>query len=133
MELKNCPGCGKLFVDNPSGLCPDCYRRQEAEEQKVVEYLRRQKKASVAEIHNATGVEEKIIFRMVKRGRLYNDMQITYPCEKCGAPITTGHLCSTCSRAITDQLKPEEWKKPADPRDARRRKDRMYSKDHWQE
>ncbi|NLP42529.1 MAG: flagellar protein, partial [Veillonellaceae bacterium] len=70
MGLKNCPECGRLFVENPSGMCPACYEKVEEDELKVVEYLRDTRKASLKEIHEATGVKEGIIMRMIKRGRL---------------------------------------------------------------
>jgi len=100
-----------VFVDNPSGLCPACLELEEGEEFKVVDFLRERGKASIEEIHNATGVKEKTILRMMKRGRFISDFTITYPCESCGTLISEGRLCSHCNKNIMDQVKQEEPKR----------------------
>ena len=61
MGLANCKECGKLFVQNPAGVCPDCYRLIEEQETKVAAYLRDNQRASITEVHEATGVSEKVI------------------------------------------------------------------------
>ena len=33
MGLANCKECGKLYVQNPAGLCQDCYRIEEENEE----------------------------------------------------------------------------------------------------
>ena len=60
MGLANCKECGKLFVQNPSGICPDCYQLLEEQESKVAAYLRDNQRASLNEVHEATGVPEKV-------------------------------------------------------------------------
>lgn len=111
MGVKNCPECGKLFMENPSGLCPACYKQEEIYEHKIGEYLREFGKSSVEEIHKATGVKEKVILRMLRSGRLFTEGQnlINYPCDMCGAPIYEGRLCSKCGSNFTKQVK-EVWK-----------------------
>lgn len=104
MGLKNCPTCGKLMLENPRGICPECYVQEEQDELKVVEYLREKKKSSVDEIHEATGVKIKTILRMIRESRILSDVSVTFPCESCGAPIIEGRICSTCSKNFTNQL-----------------------------
>jgi uncharacterized Zn finger protein (UPF0148 family) len=106
MSIKNCPECGKLFMENPSGLCPACYAEEEVYEHKIGEYLREYGKASIEQIHEATGVKEKIILRMLKSGRLLVDgvRMISYPCDMCGAPIFEGRLCSKCGSNFAKQV-----------------------------
>jgi uncharacterized Zn finger protein (UPF0148 family) len=106
MDVKNCPECGKLFMQNPSGMCPACYAKEEVYEHKIGEYLREFGKASIEQIHEATGVSEKIILRMLKSGRLLVNGQsmISYPCDMCGIPIFEGRLCSKCSSSFTKQV-----------------------------
>ena len=111
MGLANCKECGKLFVQNPAGICPDCYRMIEEQETKVAAYLRDNRRASIAEVHEATGVAEKIILKMIKKGRIVGDIAIEYPCESCGKPISEGRVCGECGRRVLNQLK-------ADPRSA---------------
>lgn len=128
MGLKNCPECGRLFLENATGLCPACFQQVEEDENKVVEYMREVRKASLQEIHEATGVKESIIMRMLKRGRLFSDFTVTYPCETCGTQITEGRLCSKCSNNFLKQIKkPEdfEWK-PSERQESQRSHEKMY-------
>jgi ribosomal protein L32 len=111
MGLSNCKECGKLFVQNPAGICPDCYRLEEEQEEKVASYLRDNRRATIGEVHEATGVPEKIILKMIKKGRITGDVQMEYPCESCGRPILEGRVCGECGRRVLDQIK-------ADPRTA---------------
>lgn len=129
MGLKNCPECGRLFVENPSGMCPACYEKVEEDELKVVEYLRDTRKASLKEIHEATGVKEGIIMRMIKRGRLFSDFDVTYPCESCGTPINEGKLCSRCSKGFLNQVKSKDeaaWQ-PSERKESHKSREKMYS------
>lgn len=125
MTLKHCPDCGKLFLDNPAGICPECYRKQEEDELKVADYLRENKRASLEEIHQATGVKHKVIMRMISAGRIIVGAEVSYPCETCGEPITQGRLCAKCSRNILEQLPPAKKEEPV----ASQERSRMYTKD----
>jgi hypothetical protein len=129
MKLVNCSECGNLCVESPSNLCPNCVRAEEDAEDRVAEYLRNTDKASLEDIHKATGVKHKVILRMLKRGRIFSDAVISYPCETCGAPINEGRVCAACSRNIVNQIKqPEEWK-PQERQESVRKDERMYTKD----
>ncbi|GBG57949.1 hypothetical protein SPFL3102_01669 [Sporomusaceae bacterium FL31] len=127
MGLGNCPECGKLYIENTSGLCPSCYEVEEYEELKIVEYLREKGKASIEEICNATGVREKTILRMMKRGRFKGDYEITHPCETCGVQISEGRLCPACNKNILDQVKISEAKRQE--KEEERSGVRLYSRD----
>ena len=117
MGLANCKECGKLFVQNPSGICPDCYQLLEEQESKVAAYLRDNQRASITEVHEATGVPEKVILKMIKKGRIVGNIALEYPCETCGKPINEGRVCTECGRRVLDQLKtdPRPAAKPAEP------------------
>jgi hypothetical protein len=128
MNLKNCTECGTLMVEHPSGLCPKCLEIENEAEDKVAEFLRSTRHASVVEIEEATGVAIKIIMRMLKRGRIFNsDNVVAYPCERCGNAITEGHLCGSCSR---DALSLMQSDKPAPPKKEEKPKtnDRVFIK-----
>ena len=118
--LANCKECGKLFVQNPSGLCPDCYRLEEEQEEKVAGYLRHNRRASIGEINEATGVPERIILKMVKKGRITGDIQVEYPCESCGKPILEGRVCGECGKRVLDQIKNEPKPQSAPPQPVRK-------------
>ena len=128
MNLKNCIECGNIMVENPSGLCPNCIRDEEEAEDKVAEFLRDTRRASAEEIAKGTGVKLKIILRMLKRGRITSDAQISYPCETCGAQIAEGRVCDQCAKGINDQIKKEPWQAPKQA-EAPKKDERMYIKD----
>lgn len=107
MGLANCKECGKLYVQNPAGVCPDCYRIVEEQEGQVAAYLRDNRRASIGEVHEATGVPEKVILKMIKKGRIVGDITLEYPCESCGKPITEGRVCAECGHRVLSQLKNE--------------------------
>ena len=128
MGLANCRNCGKLYMENEFGICVDCIRLQNEEEAKVVAYLRDVvDHASVLEIHEATGVKERVIMKMITQGRIVSGVEISYPCETCGAPIIHGRLCEKCNNNIVSQIR--DIKDAAEKRDNERHGIRMYSKD----
>jgi transposase-like protein len=134
MNLKNCIECGRLYVENPSGLCPECYDKEEKEEIIITEYMRKVGKASMQQIHEETGVNERTIMRMMKKGRFIGKFDISYPCEICGAPITEGRLCLDCSKNILDQATGEaekDAKREAERQLALKRAGRMYTRDKF--
>ena len=117
MGLTNCKECGKLYVQNPAGICPDCYQILEEQEGKVAAYLRDNQRASIGEVHEATGVPEKVILKMIKKGRIVGDIRLEYPCETCGKPISEGRVCADCGRRVLSQIKnePRPAAKPPEP------------------
>jgi len=129
MGLKNCPECGRLFMDNPAGLCLDCVRQEEKDSDKVGEFLRDKKRATIEEIHEATEVKHKIILKMIKSGRLFGDVAVYYPCESCNEPISEGRVCTSCRNKILSQVKPVA---KVDPKPTTGKiKDTVYLKYPW--
>lgn len=129
MDLRNCPECGKLYVNNNWQLCQECRQKELDEEDKVAQFLRDVAKASIAEICQATGVKEKIVLRMIKRGRVTGDVEISYPCEHCGQLITNGLLCVDCNSRLLNELSVEpkkEWQ-PDNLKLSQRRNEKMYT------
>ena len=130
MGLANCKECGKLFVQNPSGICPDCYRIEEENEELVAKYLRGNRNATISDVHEATGVAEKTILKMIRKGRITGDIQVEYPCETCGRPILEGRVCAECGRRVLEQVKPDPRlsPKPPEPSPAKRPGEGMHSR-----
>lgn len=128
MGLNNCSECGKLYLENPSKLCQDCYVKEETYEHAIGEFLRENGKSSIEAIHKATGVKEKTIIRMVKSGRLFAEGMIGYPCGMCGKVIFEGRLCGACG---TDLAKQAQQSNENREKQQQREHDgvRMYSKD----
>ena len=126
MGLRNCIECGKLCLENPSKLCPVCYDEEEVHENTISKYLREIGKATIDEIHKATGVKEKIIVRMLRSGRIFSKGLIGYPCEMCREPIYDGNLCGKCATGLVKQVQ-----KVNDDREQEHLRTglRMYTKD----
>lgn len=107
-ELANCPYCGQLFMRNARNICTPCYEKEEEHFETVYQFIREKKnrRATMAEICDETGVAEKTINRFIKEGRLrLADLpNLSYPCDSCGAPIREGKLCGNCRISLRDGL-----------------------------
>ncbi|MFC4618544.1 TIGR03826 family flagellar region protein [Camelliibacillus cellulosilyticus] len=107
-ELANCEQCGKVFVKNTTGICPSCRKKVDEKFDRVWHYIRKQenREATVTQVYEATGVEEKLIFRWIEEGRLRvkDFVNLTYPCASCGAPIQRGKLCAACAKQMEKDL-----------------------------
>lgn len=111
-ELANCLNCNAVFVKTNHPICRDCFQKEEEAFEKVYQFLMKQKnrEATLAEIVEATGVEEELIIKFLKENRLRakDFPNLKYPCEKCGARISSGRLCTDCSSHIINELATQE-------------------------
>jgi len=101
MALRNCVRCGNLMDGRLGSVCPDC-RKQEAEAfDRVRAYLREHPQANLREVSEGAGVDPDQIRRFLREGRLelVGDPDALH-CERCGASISTGRLCSDCLREL---------------------------------
>ena len=105
-KMKNCSSCGKVFIAiNNSRVCPDCREKEEQWEKEIIEYVREHPKSQIPEIVEATGVQEPVIRRMIREGRfLSSNVELFYPCEKCGSPIQKGQYCDKCQKEMREEL-----------------------------
>ena len=105
-KMKNCSSCGKVFVSiNNARICMDCRAKEEQWERTIVEFVRDHPKSTIAEIVEATGVQEPVIRRMIREGRFVSSgIDLYYPCEKCGSPISKGQYCDKCQKEMRDEL-----------------------------
>ena len=105
-KMKNCSSCGKVFIAiNNSRVCPDCREKEEQWEKEIIEYVREHPKSQIPEIVEATGVQEPIIRRMIREGRfLSSNVELFYPCEKCGSPSQKGQYCDKCQKEMREEL-----------------------------
>ena len=112
-KMKNCAGCGKIFVAlEGRKFCPDCMEKEYKLEEKVVNFVRDNPKSSVTEIlKEIPEASEKLIKLLIREGRFEQvGVKMSYPCEKCGAPIVTGKLCGKCSEALRTELQSTQLK-----------------------
>lgn len=115
-QLDNCPKCGRLFVKNQfRDICEVCYKEEEKLFEKVYNFLRKRENrtATLAQVVAATEVDETLIIKWIKKGRiqLLQFPNLGYPCDKCGKLIREGRLCSECNQGLQQQLQKLEEEK----------------------
>ena len=104
-HLKNCPECGKVFLENGGGYCPACMKQREEQKAQIASFLREHPASSVDEICGALGVKKSLVIYMVQPGRLDGlDVRVEYPCAACGAKILSGRYCRACSTKMAEEL-----------------------------
>ncbi|MEQ6377577.1 hypothetical protein RZN22_05535 [Bacillaceae bacterium S4-13-58] len=107
-ELSNCPRCGALFVKTIKSVCPECSKEEEKAFNIVYEFIRRRenREATISEVVEGTGVEEDLIIKFIKEKRIRSTHfpNLTYECEKCGAPIKEGVICTSCQAGLKSEL-----------------------------
>jgi len=107
--LENCPRCGSLFVKNNfRDVCENCYKEEEKKYEIVSKFLRKRENraAMITTIVEATQVEEELIYKWVRKGRLHTTHfpNLGYPCSKCGTLIKEGKLCKSCTSELKKDL-----------------------------
>lgn len=111
-ELANCLNCDTVFVKNIRSICQKCYEAEEKAFEIVYRFLtkRKNREATLIEIVEATGVSEKLITKFIRENRLRRSQfpNIGYPCDMCHANITSGKLCTSCSKSILDEYEYQE-------------------------
>jgi len=101
MEVKNCRKCGRMF--NYMGgqqVCQACKQAAEAKFQEVKEYVREHKTASIPQICEDCGVENKQVQQWIREERLIfaDDSPVKISCERCGCQISSGRFCDKCKK-----------------------------------
>lgn len=108
-QLSNCPKCGKLFVKGVRDVCLECFKVEEKEYLKVIEFLRQveNRNATLYETSEATEVSIKQITKFIRQGRvsLKGLPNMGYPCESCGSITKEGNLCSECRQKFASSVK----------------------------
>lgn len=103
MALANCPRCGNLFDNSFRDICQNCAKFEEKQFDDVREYLRENRKSTIYEASEATEVPVSQITKFIQQGRLktQNMPNILYPCDTCGAEISSGRFCQACSNELS--------------------------------
>lgn len=108
-ELANCQNCNAIFVKTQfRNVCEACYKEEEQAYETVYKFLRKRENrtAELHEVVDVTGVEEELILKFIRNGRiqLSNFPNLRYPCGKCGTSIRDGKLCNSCETDIKSQI-----------------------------
>ena len=122
LDLRNCKNCGRAYQFDGNTFCKRCRQDSEAAYTKVKEYLYEHPGASVAEVSEATEVEEKVILKFLRENRLEikDENNLILDCERCGVAIRSGRFCEKCTHEMTREFssvtapKKEEAPKPAE-------------------
>jgi flagellar operon protein (TIGR03826 family) len=118
-EVMNCPRCNALFMKNKvREVCENCFKEEEKMYDTVYRFLKKRENraATMETVINTTGVEEGLLYKWVKKGRIQTKLfpNLGYPCDKCGKIITSGKLCQGCTDGLKKDLKQfeanNEWK-----------------------
>ncbi len=109
-ELRNCPKCNGFF--NYIGvreICSKCAANEEEMYETVYRFLRKRENraATIERIVEATGVEEDLLHKWVRKGRLQPALfpNLGYPCDNCGHLTTVGKLCDSCQSKFKGELR----------------------------
>ncbi|MCA1055291.1 hypothetical protein LCM10_09875 [Rossellomorea aquimaris] len=119
-EVTNCPRCNALFMQNKfRDVCETCFKEDEKMYETVYRFLkmRENRAATMETIINQTGVDEELLYKWVKKGRIQTKLfpNLGYPCDRCAKIITRGKLCEGCTDEIKQDLQlhdaNSDWKK----------------------
>ncbi len=98
--LRNCPLCGKLFSDTGFGYCQKCYDKSREYEQQINEFVKAHPHCTLKDIVKNTNIPMKVATNMINKGQFVAGGKISYPCSRCGRPITTGLYCNSCMELV---------------------------------
>ena len=101
MNVRNCRRCGKMFnFFAGEAICPACKEAAEAKFQEVKKFVSDNKQASIPEIVENCGVDQKQIQQWIREERLFfaDDSPVKINCEICGCQIATGRYCDKCKK-----------------------------------
>lgn len=107
MNLTYCPKCGKLFSKNFRDVCNSCFQQLEKDYERCAEHLRKNKGMDIQQLSEETEISIKQITKWVREGRisLMDAPNLSYPCESCGTLIREGHLCESCKKRLTRDVR----------------------------
>ncbi|MCO7176431.1 TIGR03826 family flagellar region protein [Sporolactobacillus kofuensis] len=122
-DLENCKGCGRLFVRVSSPYCPDCLKKQDQMYETVYRFIRKQenRRSTVTEVHEATGVDVNWIYQWIREGKIQTSVfpNLGYPCKSCGTLIQTGALCDNCRHRLEHDIDQQQKRDEAASRSQR--------------
>ena len=130
IPLKNCTQCGKVFVISTGHeqLCKKCEKKDREMTNAVRLFIRTHpnRQCTAEEIMEATGASSKFMLQLLHKGILdgVNIDVLTFPCARCGSPITEGRYCKNCTEVVGEAL--AETAKNVHEREERMKERRQY-------
>jgi predicted amidophosphoribosyltransferase len=101
-EFKKCRSCGQIYRSSGQPFCSACVLKLDGEFKQIKEFLYENPDASIAQVVEATNVEEKTVFYLLKEGRLEMKEASGYlTCRNCGSPIRSGTICEACAKKLS--------------------------------
>lgn len=131
-DLRNCPICGRVYAYQGRNMCNKCLEKEDDDYAIVRRYVREHPGTSVAEVAEATDIDEDKILQFLRDGRLITrGMSYTTMCERCGKTISSGKYCDSCLKKLGAEFKkiipPTRKASESEAITRDRGKDRMHS------
>ena len=107
MDVKNCKKCKRLFnYIGGQQICPACREELEKKFQKVKQYLRDNRGASMQAVCENCDIEEKQVRQWIREERLEvtSRFDAGIVCKSCGTPIQSGEYCDKCKAGMINDL-----------------------------
>ena len=104
VSIASCKRCGRIFQKTASDICPDCMRKEEATFDEIKLFLRTHENAGIPEVVEALDVDEELVVKFLRDGRLIASKKMTYPCAECGKPIQSGKYCPDCLKSLVNTV-----------------------------
>ncbi|MEN1760810.1 TIGR03826 family flagellar region protein [Anoxynatronum sibiricum] len=129
-SLINCTKCGRAFMEDGNPLCRRCRTDADDDYKVVKEYVYDNPGATILEVHEATGVNEKQILIYLREGRLeiVDENNFVLDCQRCSVPIRSGKYCEQCAHEMATELRSAITPKKKEPEAAKKteKSQRMY-------
>lgn len=133
-SLDNCPRCGGLFVKALRPICNACHKEIDVMFQTVYTFIRKRdnRKATLQEVVEATGVDETYILQFIREGRiqLAQFPNLTYPCDVCGTMIREGKICGSCRTKMSEDMNKFKAQEEVAERNRKNEKDKSHTTYH---
>ncbi len=68
--IGGCERCGKMVVLTKFTLCYDCRKQEKEEVDKALDFLKTHRGATLQMVADATGVDPKLVLRLIRGGRV---------------------------------------------------------------
>ncbi|AOT70032.1 TIGR03826 family flagellar region protein [Geosporobacter ferrireducens] len=108
-DIRNCRKCGRIFqYDGFNKNCERCRKNEEEDFRRVKEYLYDNPGATISEVSQETEVEEDLILKYLRQGRLEitgEGGSLVLDCERCGRAIRTGRFCDQCAEEMAKEMR----------------------------